>query len=296
MAQKLFEGMRKLSNWSVQRINNHYLYPWPPIGDLGYPSGNLSVSIDDALNTIVKYMPDGGFTPNFNGTFYLQNSSPSGLPSGNDPRGMFGWVRPFVKYPSAEQGLFGYGPTGTFSGYDHNNLFFEMDNSASWRGGDSFNPVDVNNILSPDVDNFIGTTWDGTTLTLYVNNYTWTQTPGSLDTVLGDIRIALGDYWADTLSGLFVGTIVDVGVWGRCPSEYEIAAIIAAGPKEFNELPGFEYGLETSGGDEILCSNGDVLDAFTTVGNGLVSFWNLSESEGTRYDSVGDNNLTPVSL
>lgn len=285
----LFEGLRKLSQWSLQRINHTYLPAWPNVGNIG------DIDEDDPLQEANRYRPSG-FAPNFNGTFYLENTSPVGLPTGNNPFTMIGWVVPISLNPSNEQGLFGYGPSDTSAGYDHNDLFLETNNSVAWRGGGPFNPADPNNALSSSAYNFVGITWDGTTLTLYVNSYYWTATPTSLDVVAGYIRIALGDYWADTADNAFIGTMVDVGIWGICLPSGEINAIIAAGPRQYDNLPGYDFDLETSDGDEILCSNGDTLEAWGNVGISLTSFWNLSEISGVRYDSVGSNNLDVVSL
>jgi hypothetical protein len=289
MAINIFQGLRVHSNWSLQRIKNVYNNAWVSPDN---------INEEDPLNELIKFQ-SSGFIPSFDGTFYLENSSPSGLPSGNAARGMFGWVRAYAANISNEEGLFGYGPPNSSSGYDHNNLFYGTDNGVTFRGGDAFDPDDPNNTISTNFLTFVGMTWDGTTLTLYVNDNSWTTTPGDFNTALGYIRIALGDYWANTLSGVFTGNIVDVGMWGRCPTSDEIAALYNAGPQEYDSLPNADFGLETSGGDEILCSNGDILDAFASVGNGLVSFWNLSESSGTRYDSINypsGNNLTPVSI
>lgn len=184
------------------------------------------------------------YSPKFDGTYYLENTSPTGLPSGNASKSIFGWIN--VTQPVDTQVLFGY---GTNSDNYHQTEFVYNDSyrELTFWWNQPFSTIDYYghniNLLSPDTWYFIGMTFDGNNnfinLHIYVNGMSshLSVGTGGIDSATDRIRIGLGMNHFSAFANLFVGNVEKVGVWNRALSINEINAYYAAGRVPYNELP-----------------------------------------------------------
>ena len=217
---------------------------------LGIADGNSTVLFTNILlaNTIGE--ADGGsttsfltsfeneFTPKFDGTYFLQKASPTELPTGNSVRSSFGWVKPVGTTSGDGQALFGYGRGGpTEFSHEYSMVMLSRNNVNDLDFWGSYLDTYGNN-LNLGEWNFVGFTWDQTTLTLYVNDTsTPTVTGTSLNTVADFYRIASGFIWNSAYSSLYIGDMVDVGIWNSVLATDKINELRNAGPTDYAGLP-----------------------------------------------------------
>lgn len=182
------------------------------------------------------------FEPAFDGTFYLEHLNPSGLPTWNDARSMFAWVR--VPQPTSVQVLFGYGSATNDSQQNefiYNRSFRELE--FWWN--QPFSPVshygDSINVLAPDTWYFIGITYDGSSTIkyhIYVNGRVSRQTmTGTFISATDKFRVAIGLHHFSNYSNLFIGDIEKIGVFTRTLDDSEINSYYYAGRVNYDSLP-----------------------------------------------------------
>jgi hypothetical protein len=267
------------------------------------------------------------FAPSFDGSFYLNCTSPTGLPT-SGPRSILGWVRP-NKASNVPKAIFGYG-----NAEDHVEFIFNH-NGTQDIGLD--NGDGVMGALNTNFNNWVlvAMVYDGTNLTIEG----WDGSVGTdsanvagFITSSDDLRIGF------QLDGLgyddsgFIGDIKGFGIWDRALSYDDIASYYYSGRCGYSGLPSrlsltqttivsnaqskrenlsdLESStgpIITSSGDSIRCGSNGLNDIYTSSGSHLefshtatissppVSFWDLTESDGVRYDSVGSNNLSVIS-
>lgn len=171
----------------------------------------------------------------FNGTFYLECQNPTGLPTDNQERSMFGWVKP-ARSPNGSQALFGYGPVDTGVPYSHSVLIYNWEDNRDvelW-GSSAYYRSPSQNVLVPDKWNFVGMTWNGRTLTTYVNGLSWPVPARSLNTVADVFRV--GFILAGS-TNLFIGDVRSISIWDVAKNREYVEMVRELGPVEFNEVP-----------------------------------------------------------
>ena len=182
------------------------------------------------------------YSPKFDGTYYLENTSPTGLPVGNSEKSIFGWVK--ITAPINPQVLFGYG--GTSDNY-HQTEFIYNDSyrELTFWWNQPFSTIDYygnnSNILAPNTWYFIGMTYHSNSIFfhIYVNgrsSHLGVGT-GGIDSASDKIRFGLGLNHFSAFANLFVGNIENVGVWDRALSTDEIDTYYAAGRVPYSGLP-----------------------------------------------------------
>jgi hypothetical protein len=155
---------------------------------------------------------------------YVQIVAPAGLPVGNAPRSMDLWFRtPRNPTSQTENALVQYGSPS-------NGQMFGLITSGNCPGklyfyGHSADLCGTTTIL-PDTWYHAVVTYDGTTLSLYLNGNLESQAPMTLNTVIDANGLTIG-YRVG--GALWQGLIDEVEVFNRALSAEEIAAIYAAG-------------------------------------------------------------------
>ena len=172
------------------------------------------------------------FTPMFDGTFFLEHNSPSGLPTGSAARSMFAWVR--VKEYTTPQAMFGYG-----GAEDNGILEFLYDNgkAAFYDNSSNGGPVD----FSPNTWYLVGFASDGSSGKFFVydtSSHAYVFYP-TFNTSLGKVRVALGigPEGLTSQEDLFIGDVVSMGIWNRFLSDGEINEMYNAGRTTYADLP-----------------------------------------------------------
>jgi hypothetical protein len=155
---------------------------------------------------------------------YVQIVAPAGLPVGNAPRSMDLWFRtPRNPTSQTENALVQYGSPS-------NGQMFGLITSGNCPGklyfyGHSADLCGTTTIL-PDTWYHAVVTYDGTTLSLYLNGNLESQAPMTLNTVIDANGLTIG-YRVG--GALWQGLIDEVEVFNRALSAEEIAAIYSAG-------------------------------------------------------------------
>lgn len=193
------------------------------------------ISIQIGRTTAIGVSPDP--TPTiyiFNGTFYLECTSPIGLPTDNQERSMFGWVRP-ATVPAGRQALFGYGPPNT-EPYQHNALVYNYNDrrDVEFWGSQFYYSSPSQNILSPDEWNFVGMSWSSNRLTMHVNNFWWSMPADSFTTAAGVFRVGFA---MANPSQKFIGDIKSVSVWDAAKDYNFAKRLRESGPVTLNDVP-----------------------------------------------------------
>lgn len=193
---------------------------------------DMPIQISRLISIGVKPSKTGTTYP-FNGAFYLECSSPIGLPIDNEERSMFGWVKP-VKAPNGQQGLFGYGDTNLPD--SHNMMVYnnEGERDIKFLGSSTYNRSRSQNVLIPDRWNFVGMTRKGRILTTYVNGLAWSTPERTLHTSDELIRVGFSTAGEDQL---FIGDIKSLSIWDNAKDREYANKLRESGPVEFNDLP-----------------------------------------------------------
>jgi PKD repeat protein len=182
------------------------------------------------------------FDPTMDGTFYLENTSPTGLPTGNDPRSIFCWIK--VPIPTTTQVIFGYGSTGNDSQQTeliYNDSYREL--SAYWN--QVFSPVayysNSDFVLAANTWYLVGATYNSGGLTLYVGVNGRLSSRGcglgGLSTSGERIRIGLGLHHFSAIENIFKGTVAKAGIWNRELQYNEVRDLFDAGRVNYLYLP-----------------------------------------------------------
>ena len=307
------------------------------------------------------------FTPTLNGTYYLENTDPTGLPVGDAARSVFCWIK--VPFPTTTQVIFGYGSTGNDSQQTeliYNDSYREL--SVYWN--QVFSPVayygNSDFVLAANTWYLVGATYNSGDLNLYVGVNGRLSSrgcgTGGLSTVGQRIRIGLGLHHFSAIENIFKGTVAKAGIWNRELNYSEVNDLFNAGRVDYINLPynlrhvtttnlsnsiartnqianlttrnvetanlcsstsatigtssgftltaktGIIKTLETSNGwtlsvckpiySNIKTSTGAFLKFAkrNSVIGGVVSYWNLHETDGVRHDSLGNNHLNCMQL
>jgi hypothetical protein len=196
--------------------------------------GRISIQIGRGISIGVNPNP----TPTsyvFDGTFYLECPFPTDLPTDNQERSMFGWARP-ATVPRSHQALFGYGPADTNLPYSHNVMVYNWEDrrDVEFWGSSTYYQSPSQNVLIPDEWNFVGMSWNGSKLTMYVNKFSWSIPASQLNTEIGVFRVGFAMAGS---SELFIGSIKSVSVWNEARDYNFVEKLRNAGPVELNQLP-----------------------------------------------------------
>ena len=186
----------------------------------------------------IGYFSSSNINYLFDGTFYLENADVADFPTSDNSRSMFGWVRPSSEN-STRKVLFGYGPSDTNRANDHNVLVYNTNLQKEVKfWGESIDQItDANNALTVGSWNFVGMVYDGSVLTLYVNDRSWSINTVSLDTGSGAFRIGLGMSSYAAITDLFVGDISNVSVFNVSKDRTYVNALKALGRIGYDQIP-----------------------------------------------------------
>lgn len=177
------------------------------IGGLGYADGKVAQAFD--LN---------------GSSAFAQVAAPAGLPLGNAPRTLALWLKtPRNLSVATESALFQYGA-------EANGQMFGLVTSLNAPSRLYFfgynRDIPGNTPLAADTWYHAAVTYDGTTVTLYLNGQTDGSRPLDLNTTLNANGLTIGNRPG---SSKWVGQIDEVMLFGRALSSDEITAIYAAG-------------------------------------------------------------------
>ena len=236
----------------------------------------------------------------FNSTCYLECLNHDNLPSYNEPRSMFGWVKPAI-FPSGRQGLFGYGPVLDDSINGSSVMIYnEQGKRESGFFGSSYFTPQKNNILLADRWNFVGMSWSGSILTVYINDTSKSVMIDSLDTPDEVFKVGLPA--GGNMNDLFIGNIKSISVWGICHSSSFVSSLRKLGPVTYDQvtrdlLNQSIMSIEPTMifGDYIFGSVQGPVDTDLSIYD-LRSYWNLDTFDSINYDSVSDNSLTKITV
>ena len=176
----------------------------------------------------------------FRGHSYLENTSPVGLPNGNNARSMFGWVKPHRL--ANKFGLFGYGRTDDDDSRSCCMLYSNLNNANDFDffdglfdGGDN---IARNDKIEYDEWNFIGISYENNVLAFYINGEVFQHTTSNLTTQDSVFRMARGLVIHDDITkNLFSGSISNVSVLSTSRSKNYFDKLRNLGRIGYDNLP-----------------------------------------------------------
>lgn len=239
---------------------------------------------------------------------YASTSTKTGIPTGNTSRTFEAWVK--IESLGATIVMLAYGTRANYQTW-------------TWAVGtdgkqlvDIFNEASAisNTAIQVGVWTHIAITYDGTTLTFYINGKadgtdTWTNTPNTGTTT--DFYVGVNN---NATQFFFDGLIKDVRIFSDVRTLTEIVADArtedVSDANLINEWNFNNAYTDSSGNGNTLTASGSPtfstdrpwvastqVDGSTYLETNLVSYWTLDESSNgsgavTRNDSHGSNNLT----
>jgi hypothetical protein len=166
----------------------------------------------------------------FNGSQYVQNTAPVNLPVGNAPRSVSLWLKtPLDLSVGTEAGIFQYGTASdghmfglVVSNHDSGKLYF-YGHAADLNGTTTMLP---NNWYHAVV------TYDGATVTLYLNGKLEASAARSLNTILDGNGLTIGHQIGK--ASTWLGEIDEVKVFNRVLSAMEVSELAGTYPDSFS--------------------------------------------------------------
>jgi len=217
-------------------LTNGLVAYYPFNGDANDESGNgNNGSISGAVLTADRLgATNKAFR--FNGASDRISASVASLPLGNSPRSMTAWIKPDSDaYPV--NGVVHYG-----SG-DCNGLMFGISFSKGLGGTSNYNNIGFwggcqdyfANLFTPSNQwSFVAATYDGSSIRLYVNEFSETNAIGPLNALNSQLWIGAETINAGaSFRGFFKGAIDQVRVFSRALSDTEVKQLYTyeAGPR-----------------------------------------------------------------
>ncbi len=227
------------------------------------------------------------------------------------------WVKTEDLSTSSATGLLSKYGNGTFNGYI---IYLYNGHIFAWYMADAVNNtfdgvsgLDGGTSYSDNEWHHVALTVDASGAKLYIDgslmdSHAWNGTPGAT-TSSADMTLGVYDSY-------FEGQLDDIRIYGRALNSDDITLLFT---DENPDVPGSLETITTTEGDletrsislanlestsgdiqvasvvidELHVSGGGVLQfsSLIEVTGGITSFWNLTEESGTRFDSVGSNNL-----